>query len=250
MTLPLSFTTAALALYHQLKLPLPFSTSTNSNSVTAPHSKPTLIVNGAASSVGAYATQLALRSGYRVVGIAGNGADFAKTLGCSDIVDYRNKSDEIIGAEVLKLAPEAQVAIDCVSAGSSPYLLSLCLGDKGGTICTLLPTVYDRGATVRNSIGLVKSEDHSTAAHHIIPENITLTRALIFDAHADAETLTSELLKQLAGWVDRGQFQTMSSRIIPNGLHGIPEGLKLLELNQVSAQKCIYRISDTPVATN
>lgn len=56
-----------------------------------------LVVYGASSSVGAYAVQLAKRAGFFVVGVAGSSADYAKSIGADEVVDYRNKeSNELV----------------------------------------------------------------------------------------------------------------------------------------------------------
>lgn len=55
-----------------------------------------VIINGAASSVGAYAVQLAKRAGLFVIGVAGSSKDYAKSLGADIIVDYREHQGEAL----------------------------------------------------------------------------------------------------------------------------------------------------------
>ncbi len=55
-----------------------------------------VIINGAASSVGAYAVQLAKRAGLFVIGVAGSSKDYAKSLGADNIVDYREHQGEAL----------------------------------------------------------------------------------------------------------------------------------------------------------
>ena len=50
---------------------------------------PAVIINGASSSVGAFAVQLAKRAGLFVVGVAGASKDYAKSLGADIVLDYR-----------------------------------------------------------------------------------------------------------------------------------------------------------------
>lgn len=91
-TLPLAVGTAFIGLYKRLEVkPLPdFSGSAK----TDPH-KP-IVIYGASSSVGSFAVQLAKLSGLFVVGIAGAGGAYAKSLGADVVVDYRGKSSEQI----------------------------------------------------------------------------------------------------------------------------------------------------------
>lgn len=48
-----------------------------------------VIINGASSSVGAYAVQLAKRAGLFVIGIAGASKEYTKSLGADVVIDYR-----------------------------------------------------------------------------------------------------------------------------------------------------------------
>jgi NADPH:quinone reductase-like Zn-dependent oxidoreductase len=60
-----------------------------------------VIINGASSSVGAYAVQLAKRAGMFVIGIAGSSKDYAKSLGADILVDYReHEGDALVRADV------------------------------------------------------------------------------------------------------------------------------------------------------
>ena len=56
-----------------------------------------IIINGAASSVGAFTVQLAKRAGLYVVATAGSSKDYPKELGADVVVDYReHKGDAIV----------------------------------------------------------------------------------------------------------------------------------------------------------
>ena len=59
-----------------------------------------IIVNGASSSVGSYAVQLAKRAGLFVIGVAGSSKDYAKELGADVIVDYREHKGEALVSTV------------------------------------------------------------------------------------------------------------------------------------------------------
>lgn len=67
-----------------------------------------VLVLGAAGSVGAYAVQLARNAGARVIGVAGgNDASFLRKMGASVTIDYRSQSFET-------LAPPVEAVIDLV----------------------------------------------------------------------------------------------------------------------------------------
>lgn len=93
--LPLSLSTAAHGLYSQdyLGLPLP----TNSPKDTGK----TILVWGGSGSVGAAVIQLAVASGLKVVSTASpRNFDFVKSLGASEVFDYRdsNIADDLLAA--------------------------------------------------------------------------------------------------------------------------------------------------------
>lgn len=57
--------------------------------IGAASSENSVIIYGASSSVGAYAVQLAKRTGLYVIGIAGESCDYVNSLGADAVLDYR-----------------------------------------------------------------------------------------------------------------------------------------------------------------
>ncbi|KAH8112258.1 chaperonin 10-like protein [Phellopilus nigrolimitatus] len=93
-TLPLAVMTAAIGLFKRLAIPEPpFPAITSSAHTTEQKG---IIINGASSSVGAFAVQLAKRAGLFVVGVAGSSKDYAKSVGADVIVDYREHKDDAL----------------------------------------------------------------------------------------------------------------------------------------------------------
>ena len=74
--------------------------------LTGRHSGETkaVIINGASSSVGAYAVQLAKRAGLFVIGVAGSSKDYAKSLGVDVLIDYRDHKGEALVCSQRRLA--------------------------------------------------------------------------------------------------------------------------------------------------
>ncbi|KAL2052326.1 hypothetical protein ABVK25_007485 [Lepraria finkii] len=112
-TLPLAFMTAALGLYHSLRLPLPFIPQPPS-----PQKTPLLIYFGA-SAVGAFAIKLARLSDiHHIIAVAGNGIPFVEKLldpGKGDMmIDYRLGNDTVVKGiketvkKILRRAREAR----------------------------------------------------------------------------------------------------------------------------------------------
>ncbi|KAL7955449.1 GroES-like protein [Trichoderma compactum] len=101
VTLGLSYITAALNLYKELRLPEPW----------VPAEDPTpLVIFGAASSVGAFAVNLASLSNiHPIYAVAGRGTEFVESLLDSSkgdrVIDYRQGPD-FVTAEIQRLTPK------------------------------------------------------------------------------------------------------------------------------------------------
>lgn len=117
-TIPLALITAAIGVFRVLGIPEPpkpgegpsFAPGMKlSDAVYAFRTKcsakmsdngQAIIIYGASTTVGIFATQLAKRAGFHVVGVAGSSADYARSAGADVIVDYRGTTPE----ELVRLA--------------------------------------------------------------------------------------------------------------------------------------------------
>ncbi|KAF4540662.1 alcohol dehydrogenase [Lasiodiplodia theobromae] len=140
--LPLALSTAAAALYEDKNFNLPLPTATADGSGTANgtnENKGTIIIWGAAGSVGLTAIQLARLSGLRVVGVASaRNHDLVKSVGAHEVLDYRAAG---IGRDVAAAIAEAGEGrfVGILDAVSSP--------DTFSTIDTILNDVV--GAPIK-----------------------------------------------------------------------------------------------------
>ncbi|KAJ7207743.1 hypothetical protein C8J57DRAFT_1441124 [Mycena rebaudengoi] len=106
--------TVCQALYQCLGLPTPLE----------PESKPRdLLVLSGTSATGQYAIQFAKLAGLRVISTAS---------------PRKRRVRQILGSG-RATGGVLSCAIDCISEGMTPYQVSMSLGEKGGTIATLLP---------------------------------------------------------------------------------------------------------------
>lgn len=141
--------TAAIGLFRRLGLQEPPATGQGK-------AEGVVVVNGAASSVGAFVVQLAKRAGYTVVAIAGQSKQIPEELGADYIVNYRGKSAQDLGKEVKEAVSKSGKKIvgvyDAVSTEATVEMLAYeVLQPEGGTITTVLPA-HDNaeGLTVKN----------------------------------------------------------------------------------------------------
>lgn len=118
-TIPLALITAAIGLFKVLGIPEPpkpgeepsfapgmklsdavyYAFRTKCSAKMSDNGQ-AIIIYGASTTVGIFATQLAKRAGFHVVGVAGSSADYARSAGTDVIVDYRGKTPE----ELVRLA--------------------------------------------------------------------------------------------------------------------------------------------------
>jgi NADPH:quinone reductase-like Zn-dependent oxidoreductase len=142
-TLPLAGTTAAIGLFRRLRLSEPPLDGSVGNA------EGVVVLNGAATSVGVFIIQLVKKAGYKVVGVAGDSEELAKSLGADYVVNYRNKSPQELGKAIKEaVASTGQKIVgvfDAFSSKSSVEMIAYeVLQPEGGRITTLNPH-YDNG---------------------------------------------------------------------------------------------------------
>ncbi|KAL1725792.1 chaperonin 10-like protein [Schizophyllum commune] len=223
-TLPLAAMTAAIGLFVRLGVPAPETPEADSNAGKA------IIINGAASSVGAYAVQLAKRAGLYIVGTAGSSKVYAKELGADVVIDYReHKGDALIDALVAAIGDRPTPwAYDAVSEHGSALMLARTLSRiaKSGKITTVLPIPDEEPAQ--------------------FPAGIAYELTRVATAHTDDANFAAEYYRKFSHWLADGSFKPNRPRVLPGGLQSVAHGLELLETGKVHAEKLVYRIADTP----
>lgn len=130
-TIPLAYSTAVGGIFGDLHVPIP----PRGASLPLPLNAETpILVWGGASSVGAYAIQLAKLSGYRVITTAGPANfDYVKSLGADIVIDYKDGEKAV---EEIKKASggKLRLVVECVYP-----LLS---GQSGDYPCVFLTTTW------------------------------------------------------------------------------------------------------------
>ncbi|KAI0752214.1 chaperonin 10-like protein [Irpex lacteus] len=227
-TLPLAVMTAALALFKRLALPE--ETTGDQEGI---------IINGAASSVGAYAVQLAKRAGLFVVAVAGSSKDYAKSLGADIVVDYRDYQGEALADALVTASKGLRIShiLDAVTENDSTLLLARVLArispDGKGKVTYVLP---------------LSEEDLKIKQ---FPAGIDAEFTSVGSAYGEDEEFAARWYRQISRWLVRSAsnqapFQPNKVRLLPDGLASVPEGIKLLEEGKVHGEKLVYRIVDTP----
>lgn len=211
--MPLAAMTALLGLFIHLGIP----------ETPSPES-PVVIINGASSSVGSFATQLAHLAGCKVVAIAGSAGDYAKECGADIVVDYRGKNSKALAAAVKEAADSlggSHLVYDAVSELDTIQTMADVIDT--GKITVVIPGIEDK----------------------LQRKGIETPLTLVWTSHAEHKSFAKRWYKQLERWMVEGKFKPNKVQLVPGGLDGVPIGLGLLKNGQVSGKKLVYRVSET-----
>ncbi|KAI5122327.1 hypothetical protein M0805_002494 [Coniferiporia weirii] len=235
-TLPLAVMTAAIGLFVVLGLPEP--PAPGSASLFTPDNGQGIVVYGASSSVGAYVVQLAKRAGFFVVGVAGASCDYAKTIGTDIVLDYRKYrgEGELEAALVAALSGKpCSSAYDAISIPGSSLLLSK-------VVARTSPNGKGRVTFILE----VSDEERAQ-----FPPGVDGFQTNVKTAYGVDERFAARFYRQISQYLipsanNPQPFQPNRVKIIPGGLAGVVDGLKLLKEEKVNAEKLVYRVDDTP----
>ena len=198
---------------------------------TLPEDAKTILVYGAATTVGVYVSQLAKKAGHRVVGVAGSSIELANSYAAEEIMDYRGKSVEQLAEEISKAAGGSiHYIYDAVSEHGSFEASSAALGKNGGGKYThVLPLSEEQ----------VKSLPKGVTAHHEVCD-------VAYGGTEEEKKHCEKYFDQLGEWLKKNEFRSQRVEVIPGGLEGVKEGLRKLQANEVKGQKLVYRVAETP----
>jgi len=216
--IPLAAATAAIGVYVDQGLPPPWQPATEAIP---------LLVYGAASSVGAYAVQLARRSNvHPIICVAGSSIPYVETLidrsRGDTIVDYRD-GDEAVVQGLQKAIGDAKVlhAFDAVSEHNSYQ-----------NLCRVLPT----GAKFNTVLGI---RDYK------VPDGITHAMTGVGRVHRDLKDFGFVYFRYFGRGLAEGWFKAQPQEVVPGGLAGVEVGLTNLREGKGHGVKYVFRIADT-----
>jgi NADPH:quinone reductase-like Zn-dependent oxidoreductase len=231
-TLPLGITTAAMGIFRRLGNDLD----------THLTEKKTIVVWGASGSVGNYAVQLAKLIGLRVIAVAGKGASMAKIAGADVVVDYRQGQAHAQILEALE-GEKLQFGFDGVSEnGTTKQLASLINSDVKDAKIVLV---------------LYPSEE--------LPSHITYPQTSVFSCYGEEQKFGARILPavpedrafaekffpKLEEWLKEGnKIKPNKITVVPGGLEGVKEGFRRMREGEVSGEKLVFRVADTPGLSN
>ncbi|TRM65469.1 chaperonin 10-like protein [Schizophyllum amplum] len=231
-SLPLAVMTAALGLFLHLGIAAPDTPEAASNVGKA------IIINGAATSVGAFAVQLAKRAGLFVVGTAGASKAYAKELGADVVVDYRDyEGDAILDALSSAVGGRpTSWAYDAVSEHGSELLFARAL-DK-----------IAKESNVTAPLRLTYLNQPAEEEAKKFPSSVSSKNTFVGTAYGEHEKFAASFYRKISLWLadSVNPFKCNPPKIMPGGLADVAEGLGLLINGKVHGEKLVFRIADTP----
>jgi len=210
-SIPIGSLTAALGLYHHLKLPLP---TENPSWLREEY----ILIWGGSSSVGSYAVQLAANTGLTVIATASpKNHDYLRSIGAAYVIDY-NASDVI---DQINSITKNRLKYVLDTVGSETSNIGLKALAQNGKLASVAGDPTDKRDDVQCiSVNL-------GGCHR--------------DTKGSLKTLNS-LLKVVEQLLSEGRIQPNNIEIVEGGLNGIPAGLQKLKEGRVSAKKLIAKI--------
>jgi len=224
-TFGLSYVTAALSLYRELRLPEPW--------IPAEGPIP-LIIYGAASSVGAFAVKLARLSNiHPIIAVAGRGTEYVSSLLDSSkgdaVIDYRMGLD-FVTAEFQRLAPKLEYALDAISTADTVSAVAPVLDSSKGRFSLVLPQELPPqiAGGIKTTVSFAPALWEPSESGSEIPA----LRAFAYT-----------YFRYLSYALDNNLISNHPFEVVNGGLEGISRALKDLRDGKISAAKYVVRIS-------
>lgn len=231
-TIPVTATTAAIALFARLGLPDPWQ-SVDTSIHRRQACKGGVLVYGGSTAVGAFAIKLLKHTGiHPIIAVAGKGVDYVRSLmdpaQGDAVVDYRKGSESLVRElrEVIPKDGKLLYALDAVSDYGSDSNIAQVLDPEGSYTHIFPGKVYESlPPTVRQ---------------------IATTGTSVFGVPDDLRDLGYVWMRLFSLGLREGWLQGHPHQVIPGGLEGVGTGLNMLKEGKASAVKYVYRIEETP----
>ncbi|KAM0270269.1 hypothetical protein ACHAQH_009476 [Verticillium albo-atrum] len=222
-TLGVGIATVGQSLYQSLKLNLP----------TAPVSKPVpILIYGGSTATGTLAIQFAKLSGYQVIATSSpHNFDLLKSLGADAVFNSR---DPAAGAEIRKFTDnKLTLVLDTIATEAAAKFCDDAISSEGGDYSSLLIVKIDRENV----------KDRWTLGYTIFGEEFEYN--VTWKAKPDDRAFAENFLLLANGLLADGRIKVHKPKVMPGGLNGVLEGLKLLEEKKVSGEKLVYNVDET-----
>ncbi|KAF8843795.1 GroES-like protein [Paxillus ammoniavirescens] len=221
-TVPLAFDTAAVGLYSE-QLGAGLTPSWVEGGQGKYSGKPILIMGGS-SAVGSFVIQLARLSGFSPIITTASPAheNHLKSLGATHLIDRHASGDQFIASLNNITKQPIELVYDAISLPETQQAAWAVLSHNGTLVLTLQPVVKEDQGKGRRVVPTYGSP-HAQANHALCEASWSI----------------------LGKWLQDGVIKPLDFEILPNGLHGIPEGLQKMKAGGVSGKKLVAHPQET-----
>ncbi|KAJ6597219.1 chaperonin 10-like protein [Mycena vulgaris] len=228
---PVAGNTAAGALYGQLKFTDPWLGGEGA------YKGEKIVILGGSSSVGSYAIQLAVLSGFEVITTSSPAHfDYLKSLGATTVID-RSATD--VAAQIMAAAGPVQYVVDSISLPSTQLLGVEILQPKGKLVLMLSAQPPTKATADAKKITMLGTYGPTGWYMRYLwssdPKN---DRLLILSK-------SEHFWDAIEGYLQRGVVRFNRLTVLPGGLHAWEEGFKLHRQGKVSGTKIVMRPQET-----
>ncbi|XRM42903.1 hypothetical protein ABZX51_006113 [Aspergillus tubingensis] len=223
-TVPLAALTASIALFARLGLPEPWLR--NKSWATKPAGG--VLVYGAATAVGSFAIKLLQKADiHPVIGVAGRGMDYARSLMNSEkgdvVIDYRDGESAIVRGirDAIPAGESLQYALDAVSEASSFQVVEKVLDQTSGAVSLVTPE----------------------APKHLF-STIRVEFSNVGSSHGEDKDLAYVWSRMISRGLSEGWLKPHPHEVTPGGLEGVETALNNLKAGKASAVKYVLRVTE------
>ncbi|KAF2101148.1 GroES-like protein [Rhizodiscina lignyota] len=238
-TVPLAALTAAVALYHNLKLPLPWEPAKE---------KIPLLIYGGSSAIGSFAIKLARRSNiHPIIAVAGKSKDYVESLldpsQGDAVIDYRDGIDAVVFGiqQALKAADAGSAfhAFDAISEKNTFHALSKALDPIGHITLVLLESNYTSiPESIRTSLTFV-------GIVHTGPPPLDPKQGVRYVAEGNGRDFGFVFSRLIGRAMQEGWLSGHPQEVVPGGLSGLSTALNNLKAGKANAVKYVIKPVDT-----
>jgi NADPH:quinone reductase len=196
----------------------------------------TILVWDVSGSVGNYAVQLAKLIGLKAIEVAGACSAVAKIAGADVVIDYIRGQTLVQITEALN-GEKLKYSFDVVS--------------ENGTTKQLV-TLFDPSTKDARIVLVLYPSDE-------LPEFIVYPQTSVFLCYGkelrigrilpggpEDKKFAEEFFQKLEEWLKEGKIKPNKITIVPSGLTGVSEGLSRMNEREISGEKLVYKIVETP----
>ncbi|KAL4878766.1 putative zinc-binding oxidoreductase ToxD [Aspergillus karnatakaensis] len=236
-TLGVGITTVGQGLYQSLQLPEPASDAELLPQEDIPpptDGSRTILIYGGSTATGTLAIQYAKLSGYHVLTTCSpRNFDLVRGYGADAVFDYGDSNAPAAIKEYT--GDNLRLVFDTISLSESAEFSDKVISPSGGVYSALLKVESQRSDVIsKYTLGYTAFGEEKQFG------------TVRFEASKEDREFAERFWELSRGLLERGVVRTHPVSVRPGGLQGAVEGLEAMRKGEVSGEKLVYRVEETP----